>query len=609
MNPESNENNSDVLNLESFNTEYKNLLIEYKLAVSNYVNYLKQEAKRPCVEYTGDTKGISQECYNDIWQKSGCGGGNIGYPSAAASWQQSQTMNGLIQDSWYWATMTDYIRRMGCYGQPGNPYTIIGVGTDGNLYSRQGLDAPWQIVNDNSGGQIVTVFTGTDGKLYATNNVNEIIYKNNWSDSGWGGWGTNANTCCVIGAAMGQNGAIVGVGTDHKLYTIPNLNGTWTQTASGGEWCGYVTIAPDGTLFVIGSDNNVDKKNSYQTLSSENWQGMGSGTVKAITIAPDGTFIGVGMDDQLYTKASYKDLSTSWQGPYNSENSSCCVVSITTVPNYSYNSSQFNRTTQPNFNVNSVPMTSVKGTTFWGASSLSQSTLKTVGECEALCSTTAGCSGATYNETSTICSLRKGDGDIMTGGSADYSIVPKSLSLLKIVQNINDKLTQVNEKIQKISQPIETQFNAEAQQRSTSNTNLIDQYNNLVEERDKIQRMLNEYQTVDEQQVEGNIHISQNYYSLILLMLLAILVIFLLYKFSMPSAQSSTTFVQNGGELGTNGGELGTNAYYMVFGLFLLVLLFTLYNKYANLITYSNMVYVLSVFTVSPGAWFSSRWR
>ena len=85
--------------------------------------------------------------------------------------------------------------------------------------------------------------------------------------------------------------------------------------------------------------------------------------------------------------------------------------------------------------------------------------------------------------------------------------------------------------------------------------------------------MLNEYQTLDEQQVEGNIHISQNYYSFILLMFLAILVIFLLYKFSMPSAQPSTTFVQNGG-------ELGTSAYYMVFGLFLLILLLTCYNKY-----------------------------
>jgi membrane protein YdbS with pleckstrin-like domain len=56
-------------------------------------------------------------------------------------------------------------------------------------------------------------------------------------------------------------------------------------------------------------------------------------------------------------------------------------------------------------------------------------------------------------------------------------------------------------------------------------------------------------------------------------MLLAILVIFLLYKFSIPSAQSSTTFVQNEG-------ELGTTAYYIVFGLFLLVLLFIIYNKY-----------------------------
>jgi hypothetical protein len=48
----------------------------------------------------------------------------------------------------------------------------------------------------------------------------------------------------------------------------------------------------------------------------------------------------------------------------------------------------------------------------------------------------------------------------------------------------------------------------------------------------------------------------------------------------MPSAQPSTTFVQNGGELGTNGGELGTSAYYMIFGFFVLILLLTCYNKY-----------------------------
>lgn len=227
------------------------------------------------------------------------------------------------------------------------------------------------------------------------------------------------------------------------------------------------------------------------------------------------------------------------------------------------------------YNVNNVEMTTVKGTNFWGTSQLSQTTLKTVGDCQALCSKTSGCSGATYNEATTICSLRKGDGDIMTGSSTDYSIVPKAKSLLKIVQNINNKLTQVNEKIQKISQPVEAQLNSEAEQRSISNTKLIDQYHNLIIERDKIQKMLNEYQTLDEQQVEGNIHITQNYYSFILLMFLALLVIFLLYKFSFTSAQSSTTFVQNEG-------ELGTTAYYIIFGLFMLVLLFALYNKYKH---------------------------
>ena len=390
MSQQNNENNSNVLNLESFNTEYKNLLIEYELAVSNYVNYLKQEVKQPCAEYNADSKGISQECYNDIWKKAGCGTGtiqrtpdsNVNCASWASTgecdknpnymlqncttscnnvknptnsiWSQSQTLNDLIQDSWSWATMTDTQHREGCYG---------------------------------------------------TNNNN------------------------------------------------------------------------------------------------------------------------------------------------------------------------FNTTTSPDFNINAPVMTTLNDAAFWGTSPLSQSIVSTVEECKASCANTVGCSGATYNKTTSLCSLRRGDADIVAGSESDVAIIPKAQGLLKIVQNINNRLTQVNEKIQKLSQTAETRFSSEADERFNSNTNLINQYKNLAEERYKIQRMLNEYQTLDEQQIEGNIYISQNYYSFILLMLLAILVIFLLYKFSFTSGQSSTTYVQNGG-------QLGTTAYCIVFGLFLLVLLFTLYNKY-----------------------------
>jgi len=355
QNSQNNESDSMALNLESLNTEYKNLLIEYKQAVSNYVNYIKQEIIQPCAAYSANSKGISQACYNDIWKKAGCGTGTIKpAPNANSSWAKSQTLNGLIKDSYLWSTMTDNLRRTGCYGK---------------------------------------------------------------------------------------------------------------------------------------------------------------------------------------------------------------------------NNKKYNTTSAPNYNINTPEMTSVKGTAFWGTSALSQSTTSTVGQCQALCSKTTGCSGATYNQTSSLCSLRKGDANIVAGAPNEYSIVPKAQSLLKIIQNINNRLTQVNEKIQKLSPTVEKHFNEQSVQRTKANTDLINQYKNLVVERTKIQNMLDEYQTLDEKQNEGDIHISQNYYSFILLMILAILFIFLLYKFSSPSAESTTTFVQNGG-------ELGTSAYYMVFVVFLLILLLTCYNKY-----------------------------
>ena len=112
-----NESDPNALNLESLNTEYKNLLIEYKLAVSNYINYLKEEFDQPCKNYTSDSKGISQECYNDIWKKAGCGTGTIQpAPDANSDWAKGMTLNGLIQDSWAWATLTDNDHRTGCYG-------------------------------------------------------------------------------------------------------------------------------------------------------------------------------------------------------------------------------------------------------------------------------------------------------------------------------------------------------------------------------------------------------------------------------------------------------------------------------------------------------------
>ena len=434
---------SIAMDLENLQQNYSNLLIQYKQATTDYINYLNVEAQQPCGKFTSSSKIVDQKCYDYIWKKAGCS--TTGKVNANTSWAKSQTLNGLIYDSFLWATMTDYGHRMGCYNNAGNSYYILGVGTDGNLYSRAGLNAPWTKVNDNSNGSLVSVFTSPDNKLYATNKSKQIIYKNNWSDSTWSG--TVGGAYQVLSASMAPDSTIVGVGTDNKLWTRRS-NGSWIQTASpGGEWASYIIIAPNGKLFVIGGNGVIYSKPNYQNLPAQGWFAEGQQTccIKAMAIAPDGTFIGVGTDNQLYTKPNYKNLTSDWSGPYNSNYASCCIISATVVVNKDYNPSIFSGAMQPNYKLSSPPLTSIKGMAYTGTGSAEQSTANTLQECEAACSSSSSCTGATF--VAGKCNLRIGDSPIIPSTDDSYAIVPKGKQLLMNMEDLNRQLINVNKLI------------------------------------------------------------------------------------------------------------------------------------------------------------------
>jgi hypothetical protein len=545
---ENNNNNTQAtsitMDLENLQQNYGNLLIQYKQAVADYINYLNIQSQQPCGQYTSSSKNIDQKCYEYIWSKSGCT--TTGKVNANSSWAKDQTLNGLIYDSFLWATMKDYNHRMGCYGTSGNPYYIIGVGTDGNLYSRPGLDAPWSKVNDNSNGYLVTIFTGPDGKLYATNKDKQIVYKNNWSDTTWAG--AISGSCCVMSAAMGPDTTIVGVGMDNKLWSRP-LNGSWTRTASPGEWCSYVAIAPDGKIFVIGGGNNIYTKNSYLNLESQSWTAQG-GSPRAITIAPDGTFIGVGQDMQLYSKPDYKNLASNWSGPYNSYYSSCCVTSITTVANTDYNAANYQSATAPNYKINSQPYVNIQGNAFTGTGSAGQSTATTLQDCQAQCASNSNCTGATF--ISNQCQLRTGEGQIIPSSNESYAIVPRGKQLLLNMENINQQLISINKQITnkiKIGEPIYSQFKSKGDDK---NEELQKSYNDLLTERENIRKLLDEYETLNRTDGENLIKINQNYYTYILLLILAVAIIGLLIKISYPSSSSISSSSSSPSVLGVN---------------------------------------------------------
>jgi hypothetical protein len=335
--------NQNAMDLENLNLEYKTQLTAYKQAVTNYVNFLQNQSKQACINYSPDSKGINQACYDEIWKKAGCT--TTGIVNANADWPKAQTLNGLIYDSFLWATMTDSTHRDGCYG------------------------------------------------------------KNNNSD------------------------------------------------------------------------------------------------------------------------------------------------------NTTYNTS-----TSANYDINKPTFTSIQGQTFWGTGQAGSQSVYTEGDleqCKALCAKTSGCSGATFNPTAhqqPMCWLRTGEGGLANGLDTDYAIVPEAKQYLMIIESINKKLLDTNSKIQEINEKAEPEYDMLTQQNEIKDNVLKQNYLHLTMERKKIRALIDQYETLDKSETQGTLEIYQKYYTFILLLIIAIGIIILFYKFSgmFTTAQtnsSSSSYIQQGGEL------------------------------------------------------------
>ena len=602
---ENQKKSSVALDLENLNAKYKNLLVKYKQAVLDYIDNLNVESVRPCAKYSADSINISQACYDDIWKKAGC----TTTGKVSASNKSAQTLNGLILDAWKWATIKDDNSRNTCYGTTeGSPYYILGVSaTNGKLLMLKSLDSNWSEVKENTRNDLAAICTGMDGKMIiAATKSNNVFYKATYNAPKWI---DTQNKCCVISVAMGKDGTLVGVGTDNQLYTKPNLNGAWFKASNPDEWISSICIAPDDSIFCIGKNNSVFKKNSYKNLPSQTWRYMGNTTccVKAITIAPDGTFIGVGKDNNLYTKNSYKDLTTNWKGPYTN---TCCVIGITTIPNPSYSGVVFNTSKNPNYKINAPILTSIKGQAFWGTSAVGESVSKSLQECSALCSNTNGCSGATFNPDKQYCWLRGGEGTAMPGLTNDYAIVPKSKQLLKIVESLNNDINSVNRKMQSKIDEVYGIYNKQLESRFDKNYSIVDQYGILNKERDKINDMIKEYQTLETTENEMGLYITKNYFLFFIFFAIVFIAIIILAMSSLDENTSNTVAfaivdptVKTAKIIVDN-----VNPFYVMFGIILLVIIPYLYNEYFTYI-YNNfpsfkklsqlgVVYIVFVFVI-----------
>ena len=233
---------------------------------------------------------------------------------------------------------------------------------------------------------------------------------------------------------------------------------------------------------------------------------------------------------------------------------------------------------------NSTPsLVTIPGKVFWGSGQTGNPSVSvggTVEQCQALCSSTTNCSGATYNPTSRgqpICYLRTGQGNVAPSLNTDVAIIPEAQKYLLIIESINKKLISTNERIQNIINQSQPVYNSMKMEGDQQNKELIQNYSKLVFERKKIEEVLKSYEDLEQSEQQGQMKVTQNQYSYILLVIIAIGVIVLLYKFSgvLTSEPNSSqqSYNQSGGEMPQSGSYI----------LLLIIIFIILFNYYSNI--------------------------
>jgi len=218
-------------------------------------------------------------------------------------------------------------------------------------------------------------------------------------------------------------------------------------------------------------------------------------------------------------------------------------------------------TDQTNSSTNSK-LVSIKGTTFWGTSGISSSNVSSVGQCSALCSSTSGCTGATYNSnsgTQNNCFLRSGDGDVIAGTSSQYAIVPQNKEYLLTLQNLNAQLMQVNSEISNFIQTNSSVFSTQNNDRLEKYKILQQNFEQLAEERIRIASELSQFQSLNEKQGQSELIVTKNYYSYILLLFLVIICLFFVGRIVINSNNEKT--------------EANINVFALIFIIFIITFL------------------------------------
>jgi hypothetical protein len=149
------------------------------------------------------------------------------------------------------------------------------------------------------------------------------------------------------------------------------------------------------------------------------------------------------------------------------------------------------------------------GNTWWGQGGLTEGTASTNEECESMCASNSSCTGATFNPVKKYCWARAGDGILTPGLDSDYALIPQSKANMLVLSGLNDKLLSLNQQMSDTLSQINPQVQQQQNDKTQKQAELNDYYSQLLAEKMKMEQLLEEYNSISEDNDQQTLYANQ----------------------------------------------------------------------------------------------------
>jgi hypothetical protein len=174
----------------------------------------------------------------------------------------------------------------------------------------------------------------------------------------------------------------------------------------------------------------------------------------------------------------------------------------------------------------------VPDTSYVGENNYSVINNSTLDNCQTSCVTDTNCSGATFNNNASSCTLTSGTGSIFSTPQST-GIVQEALYYSYQLQLLNAQLLSLNQQMMTTTNSSLNTFQETQEQNQQKEQILHSNYQTLTQERFEIEKMVREFETLNAAYENGNINVTSYYYFYIVLIFVVVFLIGLFMRFSL----------------------------------------------------------------------------